>query len=62
VGMSAVNEVVRELGGQFSVRSHDGAGTCWRLTLPVAPERGIPAPRSARWRSDALSDDSDMGA
>ena len=39
VGVAAVNDVVKELGGVLSVSSREGAGTCWRLTFPVgAPD------------------------
>jgi two-component system chemotaxis sensor kinase CheA len=49
VGMSAVDERVAALGGRLSVRSARGAGTCWRVTLPlsaVAPA-GRPAATAA---------------
>jgi len=36
VGMDAVRQVVRELGGEIEVESRKGAGSTFRLTLPLA--------------------------
>ena len=38
VGVAAVNDVVKGLGGVLSVSSREGAGTCWRLTFPARPQ------------------------
>ena len=49
VGMSTVQARVQERGGTLSVTSRPGAGTCWRLTFPVAS-------LEAHEGSDALRD------
>jgi two-component system chemotaxis sensor kinase CheA len=36
VGMAAVYQAVTSLGGRLSVRSQRGAGTCWRVVLPMS--------------------------
>lgn len=36
VGMSAIGAAVADLGGTVSARSEPGAGTCWRVVLPLA--------------------------
>jgi HPt (histidine-containing phosphotransfer) domain-containing protein/glucose-6-phosphate-specific signal transduction histidine kinase len=40
VGMAGVYARVRELGGDITVTSRAGAGTCWRLTIPFQPPPG----------------------
>ena len=35
VGMAAVAEEVRRLGGKIQVESSVGVGTCWRFSLPM---------------------------
>jgi signal transduction histidine kinase len=35
VGMSAVYQEVRHLGGMLSVSSQTGCGTCWRISIPL---------------------------
>jgi hypothetical protein len=45
VGISAVNDIVKELGGAVSVSSREGAGTCWRLTFSThAPNHVLESP------------------
>jgi hypothetical protein len=34
---------VASLGGELSVRSQRGAGTCWRAVLPLVSEERAPA-------------------
>lgn len=43
VGMGAVAEEVRALGGTLSVDSEVGTGTCWRMTIPIARSTSLRA-------------------
>jgi len=40
IGTAAVAQAVTSLGGTLSVRSQRGAGTCWRVVLPI-PAAGL---------------------
>jgi signal transduction histidine kinase len=37
IGLAALADSVRGLGGTISVKSQEGAGTCWQLTVPQDP-------------------------
>ena len=39
VGMGAITETIRSLGGQVGVRSEPGRGTCFRFELPLSVTR-----------------------
>jgi two-component system, chemotaxis family, sensor kinase CheA len=55
VGLCAVRQQVQDLGGQISVTSKAGQGTCFRFTFPL-PEIG------PRFGVDASVEDSEKGA
>ena len=40
IGAYQAREYIRELGGQLTVSSEIGEGTCFSLSLPIKPEQG----------------------
>ncbi len=58
VGMAAVRQQVEQLGGEVTVISRQGAGTCFRFTFPlpgVGPRFGVLLPASAPAANHAVA-------
>ncbi len=43
IGLSIVQQIVEQHGGQIDVASHPGEGSCFTLVLPAAIPAAIPA-------------------
>jgi two-component system chemotaxis sensor kinase CheA len=60
IGLAAVSEYVTSAGGHLTVRSQAGAGTCWRISIPLPAHSSspapAPAPAPAGRRSEAISE------
>ena len=47
IGTFESREYVRELGGSLDVESREGAGTTFRIRLPLVSDRALPEPAVA---------------
>jgi signal transduction histidine kinase/GAF domain-containing protein len=53
IGLSLVRETVELHGGAVSVRSHEGGGTAFRITLPLGGPPPAPPPSLRTWSGPA---------
>ncbi len=47
LGLTLSREYARLMGGDLTVTSHPGRGSCFRLTIPVTPVEGVLVPHAA---------------